>query len=521
MAHDDSTWLARTRAVRLMRWTTSIGLVLACVLFVALPATASATPSNYDMRGEWAFELIGKPPTPNGHVLAVITKFEPTSGAYSGSAVLDGEISGSIAGTASGDNASIEMTATIPGEGAYAFNAAAATIEPAANTLSGSGSVFKNGKEVETGTVTGIRIKTYQEVQEREEREAKEKLEREARENIRGEWSLVVKVGSQTSSGTALIKTAAGTDNKFASSSALFEGVVPGSFSGTLEGATATVTVNSEAYGPAPALEFIGEKIGVNPSGESLSISGTGKLYSNKTLVSENATLLAKRVKTYAEVTASEAKEKAELEAKEQRAKAEAEAKAKAEAEAKAKAEAEAKAEAQARAEAEAKAKTEQEVKAKAEAQARAEAEAKAKTEQETQKADLAKTALVSVRLLGTSFTLSTAGMLTLPVSNPNAYAISGRITLAVSQSAKLGKASTAHGPATRKSLSLGSVSFGIAPDGKQLLKLDLNQAGHAELTRHKTLRVLATILTKATGQTSTTKTLTFTLRVVKASSKG
>jgi hypothetical protein len=503
MAHDDSTWLTRTRAVRRMRWTAPIGLLLACVLFVALPAAASATPSNYDMRGEWAFELIGKPPNPNGHLLAVITNFEPSSGSYSGSAVLNGELPGSIAGNTSGDSASIEIAVTVPGEGTYTVKVPAATIEPAANTLSGSGSVFKNGKEIETGTVTGVRVKTYQEVQAREAKEKLEREEQEARENIRGEWSLIVKVGSQTSSGTALIKSAASANNKFASSSALFESVVPGSFSGTLEGTTATVTVSSEAYGPAPALEFVGEKISVKSGADSLSISGTGKLYSNKTLVSESATLLATRVKNYAEVTAREAKERAELEAKEQEAKAEAEAKAKAEAEAKAKAEAEAKA------------------KAEAEAKAKAEAEAKAKAEAEAKAKALGKTALVSVRLLGNSFTLSHAGTLTLPVSNPNAYAISGRVTLAVPQSAKLGKASIAHGGATKKSLPLGSVSFGLSPDGKQLLEFDLSQAGRAELARHKTLRVLATILTKAGGQTSTTKTLTLTLRAGKASSKG
>jgi hypothetical protein len=518
MIHD-STWLARTCAAHRMRLTASIGLLLACVLLVALPAIASAgTP---EMRGEW--ELVIKAPgEAPAKAIALINVEANGSGDFAASSLLvEHTIKGTFSGTLEGAKASVEVTSEAYSPfPATKFTSTTMAVEPNGPTpsISGSGE-FVSGKEPPvTATIVATRIKTYKEIEEREAREAKEKQEheeQEARENVRGEWSLVVKAGPETSNGTAIIKVAANSQNKFTSSSTVFEGIVPGSFSGSLEGATATVTVTSEAYGPAPADEFTGEKITVTSTGNSLSISGTGKLYSNKALITESATLVATRIKTYAEVVAREAKERTELEAKErtEREAIEKEAKEKLELEAK-------ELEAKAKAEQEAKAKAEQEAKAKAEqeAKAKAEQEAKAKAEQEAKKkAATDNAALVSVQLAGKTFTVSTAGLLSLQVSNPNAYAISGRITLVVDQSTKAGKTSSSHGGTSKKVVSLGTVSFGISPNGKQLVKLELSQAGRSELARHKTLSVLATILTKASGQASATKTLTLTLRAGKA----
>jgi uncharacterized protein YaiE (UPF0345 family) len=507
-----SKWLARTRSARRMQLTAPIGLLLACLLLAGLPAAASA--STPEMRGEW--ELVIKAPgetTVKG--IAVISVEANGSGEFATSnLVLERVVHGTFSGTLEGAKASVEVTSEADGSlPAGKFTSHTMTVEPSGPlpSIYGGGELTSGTTPVPGATVVATRIKTYKEVEEREAKEEKEKQELEeqkARENIRGEWSLLVKVGPQTSNGTALIKVAANAENEFASSNAMFESVVPGSFSGTLEGSTATVTVTSEAYGPVPAGEFVGEKIAVNSTGDSMSISGTGKFYSNKALITESATLVATRTKTNAEVVAREAKEKLELEAKEQ------EAKAKAEQETKAKAEQEAKA----KAELEAKAEQEAKAKAELEAKAKAEQEAKAKAEQEAQKkATVSKVALVSIQLAGKTFTVSAAGLLSLQVSNPNAYAISGRITLEVAQSAKAGKASSAHGSASKKAVSLGTVSFGISPSGKQIVKLELSQTGRTELARHKTLRVLATVLTKASGQTTTTKALTLTLRAGKA----
>ncbi len=491
---------ARTRAPRWMRLTAPVGFLLACALLAGLPAAAWATSPNYDMRGEWALEITAKPPTRNGSVVAVINNFEPTSGEYSGPATFEGQIPASISGITSGDNASISMTATIPGDGTITFTAPDAVIEPVANTMTGAGAYFKEGKEFETGTVIGRRIKTYTEVQEREEREAKEKQEREeaeARENIRGEWSLTLKAGPQTSNGTALITAAANTKNEFASSAALFEAVVPGSFTGTLEGANATVTVTTEAFGSIPASKFTSSTIKVESKDGSMSMSGEGTLTVGTTEI-PGATVTAIRTKTYKEVTERLAKEKLEAEAKEKL---------------------EREAEARQKLEAEAKEKLEREAKEKLEREAR-EAAAKAAAVKVTQPvggSSGATPALVSVKLTGKTFSVGSSELVSLQVTNPNPYAISGRITLLVAGSGGTGKSSASKGGATSKNTaSLGTVSFGISSKGAQLVKLKLSHRARTELTHHAILRAIVSITTRAAGQTSTTETLSITLHAAK-----
>jgi hypothetical protein len=509
MIHD-STWLTRTRLKRRTRLTAPIGFLLACVLLAGLPAVASA--SAPEMRGEW--ELVIKAPgLAPAKGIALISVEANVKGEFATNKLLvEHVIHGTFSGTLEGSKASVEVTteaySTLP---MAKFTSTTMTVESSGSSpsMSGSGEFTSGTTPVPGATLVATRIKTYKEVEEREAREAKEQLEREeqeARENIRGEWSLVVKAGPQTSNGTALIKAEANTKNEFVSSSTLFESIVPGSFSGTLEGSKATVTVTTESYGPAPANEFTGEKMTVKSSGSSLSISGTGKLYSNKILLTESATLVATRIKTYAEVTTREAKEKLEREAKE---KAEREAKEKTEREAKEKAERETK-------EREAKEKAEREAREKQEREKREAAE-KTPPTKTPPSGNGPNPGLVSVQLAGKTLTIGATGLLSLQVTNPNAFAISGRVTLLVAQSPKAGKASAPRGRASKKSRSLGTVSFGISPDGKQLVKLKLSQGGRAELARHKALHVLATVVTQASGQTTTTKTFSLTLRAGKA----
>lgn len=493
MIHD-STWLARTRARRRRRSTAPIGFLLACVLLAGLPAAASA--SAPEMRGEW--ELVvsstGQPPVKG---TALIRTEANINGEFAASSTLfEHTFRGTFSGTLEGSKASVEVTTEATGPvPALKFTSTTMTVESNGGSLSmsGVGTLISGTTSVPNVSLVATRIKTYKEVEEREAREAKEQQEREARENIRGEWSLSIKVGPQTSNGTALIKVEANAKNEFASSSTLFESVVPGSFSGTLEGSKATVTVTTEAYGQLPANEFTSNTMTVESKGSSLLISGTGKLYSNKILLTESATLVATRIRTYAEVTAREAKEKAEREAKEREAKEKAEHETK---------------------EREAKEMAEREAKEKQEREKREAAE-KAAVIKTPPSSNVSVPGLVSVQLTGKNFTVGAGELLSLQVTNPNPYAISGRVTL-LAQSGQAGKSSTPRGGASKKSRSLGTVSFGISPDGKRLVKLKLSQGGRAELARHKTLHVLATVVTEASGQTTATKTFSLTLHAGK-----
>jgi hypothetical protein len=505
-------WLGRTRSARRMRLTAPIGLLLACLLLAGLPAVASA--STPEMRGEWELVITGPEGTVKGRAL-IVDEANAQEKFASQSALFEGVIKGTFSGTLEGGNASVKVTSEAYSHVAEASEFVSSTMTIGTNkglpSLSGTGQLT-SGSQQATATLTATRIRTYKEIEEQEAREKLEREEKEARENIRGEWQLVVSSAAGTTKGIAIITKEASPSNEFASAGALFEGVLPGSFSGTLEGAKATVSIVVPAAGPAPELKFTSTEITTASSASSFSMNGPGTATVGGTPVPD-AALVATRIKTYAEVAEQEAKVKAEIEA---RVKAELEAKAKAEFEAKARAELEAKA----RAELEAKARAELEAKAKAalEAKAKAELEAKAKAELEAKrKAALSKTALASIRLVGNTFTASAAGLLSLQVTNPNPYAISGRITLVVAPLPKGGKAASAHGRANKKAQPLGTVSFGISPDGKQLVKLELSKGGRTELARHKTLHVLATVLTKASGQTSTTKTLTLTLRAGKA----
>jgi hypothetical protein len=483
-----------TRVPRRTRLTATFGLLLACALLAALPTAAFATAP--EMRGEWELVLKSGPSTFKG--TTIISNEANAKGEFASNTVqFEDTITGTFSGKLEGSTASVKITTNPIGPApASEFLSTEIGVESGVGSLSLKGKgAFTVGTQTGEGTLVATRIRTYKQI---EEQAAREQRELEARENVLGEWSLVVKAGSQTSTGTVLITTEANTENKFASSSGLFDGAVAGTFSGTLEESTASVEVTAEAYGPIPATKFTSTTMTIESNGGSLSMSGSGTLTAGTTQI-PGATLLATRIKTYKEVTEREAKEKTEREAKE---KVEREAKEKAEREAKEKTEREAKE----KVEREAKEKAEREAKEKTEREAR---EAAEKGKAATNNNGNGKTpALVSVQLAGNTFTVGASELLSLQITNPNPYAIAGRVTLHMAQSSRA---------AGKKAVSLGTVSFGIAPNGKQTVKLKLSQKGRSELAHHRgALHAVAMVTTKASGQTTTTKTFDLTLRAAK-----
>ncbi len=501
MVHD-STWLGGACARRRMRSTTLLGLLLACALLAGFPVAASA--STTEMRGEW--ELVVT--TVKGSVkgTALITQEANAQGEFaSSSARFESVLTGTFSGTLEGAKATVLVTTEAYGPvAASKFESSTMTVESTGGALSLSGTgTLTSGTETASATLLAKRIRTYKQIEEQEAKEKQEREEKEARENIRGEWSLTLTAGAQTSHGTALITTNANAKNEFASSGAMFEAVIPGSFSGTLEYDKAHVTITTEAYGPAPASKFESSTIKVEPTGNPTSMSGEGTLTIGTTEL-PGATLTATRVKTYKEVTERLAKEKLELEAKE---KTEREAKEKAEHEAKEKLEREA------------REKAEAEAKQKAEAEARAKAEREAKEKLKITPpggGPGAALPLVSVQPVGKAFTVGASELLTLSITNPNAYAVSARVTLLMTETGKAGRAASAAGHASKRTVSLGTASFGISATGRQLVKIKLSKLGKIELARHPSIRAIATITTRANGQTTTIKTFALTLRAVK-----
>jgi hypothetical protein len=513
-----STWLRRMRVTGRRRWSALLGLLLACALFATLPAPALATAP--EMRGEWELVLEYGGGALRGTTL--ITQEANSKGEFAGPThgihFEDGG-TGTFSGTLEGAKATVLMIADPVG--AYPvgeFKSSAMTVNAGVSTLSlsGEGTITVSGKDTPGALFTATRLRSQKQIEEQEAQEKKEQEELQARERVRGEWAITLEAGPQVANAKALITQLPNAKNEFASSSVLFEGVVPGTFTGTLEGTEASVTLTSEAAGPYPASTFTGTKIAVAFTSSTMSMTGTGTLSTEGS--SFPATFTATRIRTYQEVRHEieerEAKEKAEREATEKAEREANEAKEKAEREASEKAAREVK-EAHEREALEAKAKAERE------AQERAAREAAERQEREAreaaQRAAAAKAALlVPVRLAGKAFAVGASEVLSLQIKNPNSYAISGRVTL-LPASGRAGRASTAARAASGKAGSLGTASFGISPNGEQLVKLKLSRTGRAELARHRNLRVLATILTEASGQPTATKALVLTLHAAKA----
>lgn len=503
MIHD-STWLRGTHTTRRTRPATSgrlllVCALLACALLAGVPAAASA--GTVEMRGEWELNL--NPGSKNLKGIALITQEANAKEEFaSHSALFEGILSGTFSGTLEGSEATVAVIipADPPTFPEGIFHGSGITVDSGPGTLSMTGTGnYDVGGEMTTGTFSAVRLRSGKQIEEQEAREKKEQEEREARAKVRGEWSLTIDSGPQSVKGTALISSEATAKNEFLSANALFESAIPGVFSGTLEGGEASVAIVTLAAGSYPEGKFTGTKLAVAVTSNSMSITGQGIFSLGGS--AGPATLTATRTKTYQEVLARENQEREAKEAQEKSEKEALEAKEK-----------------------EATEKIAREAKEK-EATEKIAREAKEKQEREAreaiQKAAIAKlappptlAALVSVELTGKSFTAGASGQVSLQIDNLNSYAISGRVTLLVAKSGGTKSAS-------KKTTSLGTSSFGISPSGKQVVKLELSAKGRSELAHRKTLRVLATITTKASGQTSATKTFSLTLHAASARSKG
>lgn len=484
-------WHGSTRVPRWTRLTVAVSLLIACILLAGIPAAASA--STPEMRGEWALTMESSEGTLHG--IAHFTQEANPKGEFAAqSMAFETFIEGTFTGTLEGATATVETTSKEFGPvPAGKFKSKTMKVEEGAGTLalSGEGELKLGTKEL-TAKFTATRIKSGKQIEEQEAREAREREEAEERAAVRGEWSLTLESGPTVLKGTALITEAANTKSEFASSSALVEnslGTVGATFSGTLAGSKTLVTITTEAAGPAPPGAFTSSTIALTYSHSAMSMSGSGVFKIGE--AEFPATLSAARVKTYQQVLE---REKAEREAKEKQEK-----------------------EAQEAAEKVAREKKEQEQKAKElkEAQER-------KAREEAAKVVVPKTVplpltippLVPVAVGAKAFTLSSSGAISLGLTNPGDSTEHGHLKLTLT---KGGKASSAK----HSSSTLGEASFSIAPHGSEVVKVKLSKSGRAQLSHHKSLRVLLAVTTQASGQPTATKSYTVTLRAPTAHHKG
>jgi hypothetical protein len=451
-----------------------LGCLLAGALLAGLPAAACATTT--EMRGEW--ELAENFGTEHTHARALIREEANAKGEFASNSLLfEGIVSGVFSGTLEGSNATVTVITQpfgpIP---ASMFTSSTMKVESSGGSpsLSGSGTFSSAGYKL-PATLTATRIKTYKEVEEREAKEKQEQEEREARLNVLGEWELSLSSLAGTVKGTALISQAANTKNEFASAGALFEAAIPGSFAGTLEGAKATVTVTTQAYGPFPASEFTSTTMTVKSSGGSMSMTGSG------TGTFGPATLTATRIKTYKQLTEeSEAKEKLEREAREKQ-------------------------------EREAREKQEREA---SEQRAR---EAALKSGAPTMQGggNQGGVTLVSAAPTAKTFTVGGSGSLSLELTNPNGLSVKGHLTLAMGGA---GKASLAK--SKTKAISLGAASFAISAHAHKIVKIKLSNGSYATLVRRKKLHVVLSVSTSAAGEPTVKKTYNITLTLSSPTSR-
>ena len=139
--------------------------------------------------------------------------------------------------------------------------------------------------------------------------------------DIRGEWTIVLKTKSNTLQGTSIITAEPNAKEEFASATTTFDNFIPGTFSGTLEGSKATVTMTTSevpsppAPAPVPPGKFESATGGINV------ISGTGTLELSGEgtftvgAIVEKGTVEATRIKTYQQLE-QEQLEKEEREAR-------------------------------------------------------------------------------------------------------------------------------------------------------------------------------------------------------------
>jgi hypothetical protein len=484
-------YLAASRPGRLRALAT--GCLLAGVVFAGLASTALA--AGPEMRGEW--ELVSNIGSKTSKGIALIRTEANASGEFTSSSfILEGVMKGVFSGTLNGAGTEASVRVTTEASGPYpatefassAMHVNTSGLDP---TISGEGTLTANGYPPQPMTLTATRIRTYKQIEEQEAREKREREEAEQRTNVRGEWSLVLESGPQVMHGTARITQAANTKSEFSSSSALFEGAIPGTFSGTLslEAGKSSVTLTTQETGSIPPGRFTSTTVTVTSGYEAMSMSGSGTLAvetSPGKEVTAPATFAATRVKSYIELAQAESQEAHEREARERLA---------------------------------------QEARERLEREAREAREREAAAQQTTQtpaslttKAGATMT-VSPVQPASRTFAVDGSGSLSLRLNNPNALAVKGRLTLLLA-GARTGKFATTrrrHG-GKGASVVLGTSSFSISADGHATVTVKLSRAGRALLARHKTLSAAAKIVTQASGGASVSRTYKLTLRAVSRS---
>lgn len=507
-----------TAGVLRMRLGALLGLLMASALLATAPAAASA--STLEMRGEWRLVLESEGHTVHG--VSTVSQEANGSGEFSASALFEGTLHGTFSGMLGATEASVTVTSQAYGPvEAAEFKSSTMQISTGGTqpSLSGSGTLT-TAKTSASATLTATRIRTYKEIEEQHEREQREQEEAEARKQVRGEWALTLESGSQVVHGVARVTSAANFQNDFSSSAALFEGAIPGAFSGTLslQAGKTSVKVETQAAGPYPASTFTSSAITLSSTATSMSMSGSGTLAAGSASVP--ATLTATRTKDYTELTELVATEKAEAEAKEREA-----------LEAKQKQEA-----------------IEREAKEKraAEEAAKLEGTPPSQTFSGVGNSSIAPSAKPA-KLASRTATMSSSGSVVLRLTNPNGFAVHGRLTLTLpgskhttkrSSGATTGAAGASHaskataanahaanahtakahtgkshpskgkGGATKGKapVTLGAASFTIAADGHTNVKVTLSKTGMADLAHSKTLAVVVTVVTQASGEPRTHK---------------
>ncbi|HTA14261.1 MAG TPA: hypothetical protein VK781_05330 [Solirubrobacteraceae bacterium] len=466
------------------------------MLLAGLPSAASA--AEPDPRGEWALTITSGAGTLHGK--ALITDEANVKGEFTAqSMVFENVIQGTFKGTLEGATASVETTSMefgpVPAGKFTSNKEMTEEVNAGLLKLSGSGTLVLGGHPG-PATLLATQIKTQRQIEEQEAQETREREEREARASVRGEWSLTLESGPTVLKGTALISEEANAKNEFSSSGALFEGFIPGTFSGTLEGSKATVTITTQAAGPAPAGTFTSATISVVSGAGSMSMSGIGTFKAGE--AEFPSTLTATRIKSHQEILEREA---TELEAREKQEK-----------------------EAQQAAEKAAREKQEKELKERQEREAREAAE-KAAAILKAQITPITSsgpqsTALVSALLVGnTTLTPARSGSISFDLRNPNSLPVHGHLKLTLAQA---GKGSSAKHTSTGGKGTLGEVSFSLLAKGAGVVKLKLSQSWRTQLAHHRTLHVLATLTTLAAGQSGgASKSYSLTLRAPSSAHHG
>jgi flagellar biosynthesis GTPase FlhF len=337
--------------------------------------------------------------------------------------------------------------------------------------------------------------------------------------DIRGEWSF-----ETVCQGCTFPKV----DEKAATSAVTFrKEEANGDFTGTaqLGGASGTVVgtitgtqMSAVITVPLPEGSFKFNIVGATIDEATNTITGEGPWQFGSE--SGNATFTGRRIRSLGQIEKEEKerseKEQREREQQEKELKEKQEVKEKEEAVQHAKEAEEAKAKEVIEKEAQAKQREkEQQEKEALEQKARTEKAAQESTERKAKEEEAQRiaAALVPATLVEkTTLTAGASGSLSLSLSNPNDYTISGEITVTAGSA---GKAS--HGSAKGTAAVLASASYTAPPHGSQeAVKLKLSKSALATLKSHKVLHATVQITTDATGKTSVTKTYSITLKAPK-----